>query len=81
MADDCCVSLDDLKKAYERLRQKYKLPLFGEMNNDFEIEKLQERETETLSREIRRAMMDKNVAYLKFTEILIWICIRLYIRP
>jgi len=65
------MSLNDLKKAYERLRQKHKLPSFEEMNKDFEIEKLQERETETLSREIRRAMMDKNVAYLKFTEMFV----------
>ncbi len=66
--EDCNIGLEELKKEYEKLRKKYNLPEFEEMNKDFEIEKLQERETETLTREIRRAMMDKNVSYLKFTE-------------
>ncbi len=65
---DSCISLDELKKAYERLRKKYSLPSFEELNKDFEIEKLQERETETLSREIRRTIAEKNLAYLKFIE-------------
>ena len=68
MSEDCSVSLEDLKKNYEILRKKYSLPNFNEMNRDFEIEKLQEKETETLSREIRRVMVDKNLAYLKFIE-------------
>ncbi len=67
MAED----LSKLKKQYEKLRKKYKLPSFEELNKDFEIEKLQEKETETLSREIRRSMVDKNLAYLKFTEMFI----------
>jgi hypothetical protein len=62
------ISLQELKKQYERLREKYSLPSFDELNRDFEIEKLQEKETDTLSREIRRAMVDKNLAYLKFVE-------------
>lgn len=62
------LGLDKLKKEYEKLRKKYSLPSFEDLNEDFEIEKLQERETETLSREIRRAMAEKNVAYLKFAE-------------
>ncbi|MEK6820226.1 MAG: hypothetical protein AABX71_00765 [Nanoarchaeota archaeon] len=61
-------SLDELKKQYEWLRQRYKLPSFSEMNQDFEIEKLQEKETEILSREIRRAMIEKSLAYLRFVE-------------
>ena len=57
-----------LKKAYEKLRKKYSLPSFDELNQDFEIEKLQERETETLTREIRRCIVDKNLSYLRFVE-------------
>jgi len=60
--------LKDLKKQYEKLRKKYSLPSFQELNRDFEIEKLQERETEILSREIRRAIVEKNTLYLKFVE-------------
>lgn len=66
--ENCCFSLKDLKKQYEKLREKYSLPSFVEMNEDFEIEKLQEKETEILSREIRRAMIEKNSAYLRFIE-------------
>jgi len=68
MVEDCPIGLQELKKKYEKLRKKYNLPSFENMNRDFEIEKLQERETETLIREIRRAIADKNIAYLKFVE-------------
>ena len=67
MADDC-FSLGNLKKQYGNLRKRYSLPSFGDLNRDFEIEKLQERETETLTREIRRAMSEKSLSYLKFAE-------------
>jgi len=67
MADEC-FGLDKLKREYEKLRKKHLLPSFEEINKDFEIEKLQERETETLSREIRRAISEKSLAYLKFVE-------------
>ena len=60
--------LEKLKEEYEKLREKHALPSFKEMNEDFEIEKLQERETEMLAKEIRRGMMEKNVAYLRFVE-------------
>jgi len=70
MAEDCCISLSELKKKYEKLRKKYSLPSFEDMNKDFEIEKLQEKNTETLSRDIRRAMAERSFAYLKFVEML-----------
>lgn len=60
--------LDKLRKQYENLRMKYSLPSFAEMNEDFEIEKLQEREVELLLREVRRAMIEKNLVYLRFVE-------------
>jgi len=63
-----CYPLEYLKKEYEKLRKKYDLPSFKEMNEDFEIEKLQEHDTETLSREIRRAIAEKNLSYLRFVE-------------
>lgn len=61
-------NLDKLKKQYEKLKIKYSLPSFEALNKDFEIEKLQEKETETLTREIRRAITEKSLSYLKFTE-------------
>ena len=62
------MNLEKLKKEYELLRKKYELPSFKEMNEEFEIEKLQEKETETLTREIRRCLAEKNIAYLRFAE-------------
>lgn len=57
-----------LKKDYERFYKKYKLPKFSELNQEFEIEKLQEKETDFLLREIRRAISDKIAAFLRFFE-------------
>lgn len=63
-----CWTLEKLKKEFEKIRKKYNLPSFQALNEDFEIEKLQEKETDTLVREIRRSMIDKNLAYLRFAE-------------
>ena len=66
---DSC--LQKLKKDYEKLREKYRLPSFNELNVDFEIEKLQETETDFLLRSIRRAMIEKTAVILRFLEILV----------
>ena len=55
-----CLTLEELKKEYEKLKKKHNLPIFKGMNEDFEIEKLQEKETELLLREVRRIMIEKN---------------------
>jgi hypothetical protein len=60
-------SRDELKQDYEKLREKHNLPSFQEMNEDFEIEKL-DYKTEFLLREIRRAIMEKCSAYVRFIE-------------
>ena len=60
--------LEKLKKKYSVLENKYSLPSFKEMNEDFDIEKIQDKETEMLLREVRRAMLEKNLGYLKFAE-------------
>jgi len=60
--------LNQLKKDYAKLGGKYKLPSFKELNEEFDIEKVQEIETETLLREIRKVIMDKVLAYLRFVE-------------
>ena len=62
-------NLIELKKEYEKFRKKYKLPKFSELNQEFEIEKIQEKETEFLLREIRRAIGEKIVALLRFFEL------------
>lgn len=60
--------LKKLEKEYEKIRKKYSLPGFENMNNDFDIERLQEKETLNLIREVRRTIMEKNSAYLRFCE-------------
>ena len=64
-------NLKKLKKDYEHIQQKYKLPGFEILNQRFDIEKLAERETEMLIREVRRAIIEKASNYFKFIEILI----------
>ncbi len=64
-------SLKELKKDYEKLRQKYKLPSFQLLNEEFDIEKVTEHETECLLREVRKAIMDKVIVYLRFIEMML----------
>ena len=63
--------LSKLKKDYEKLRAKYKLPSFQELNVEFEIEKLQDRETDFLLRQARRVMIEKIAVVLRFLEIMV----------
>jgi hypothetical protein len=60
--------LNDLKKKYEPLMKKYKLPSFSELNKEFEIEKTQEHETDFLLREVRKDVGEKVGAFLRFLE-------------
>jgi len=60
--------LDDVKKKYGPLCKKYKLPSFDELNKEFEIEKIQEHETDYILREIRKAISEKMSAFLRFFE-------------
>jgi hypothetical protein len=64
-------SLEELKKDYAVLRGKYKLPSFKELNEEFDVEKVAEHETDCLLREMRKAIMDKVIAYLRFIEMLL----------
>jgi len=60
--------LSELKQRYKKLQEKYKLPDFEEMNQEFYIEKIAELETDFLTREIRRFIADKIYNYLRFIE-------------
>lgn len=62
----------DISEEYDKLRLKYKfLPTFLELSEDFDIEKLFEKETEFILREVRRAISEKISAYMHFFETLI----------
>ncbi|OYT38224.1 hypothetical protein B6U82_00375 [Candidatus Pacearchaeota archaeon ex4484_31] len=62
-------NLKKLKKEYEKLQKRYRLPSFSALNKEFEIEKIQDRETEFLLREIRRIISEKVAAFLHFLEL------------
>ena len=61
----------DLEPLYNEQRQKYNLPSFKEITEDFDIEKIQEKESNFLLREIRRIINEKISAYLHLFETLI----------
>lgn len=63
------MNLAKTKKQYETLRKKYSLPNFQQLNEEFDIEKVAEKETDLLLREIRRCISDKIAAYLRFFEL------------
>ena len=65
------LSLEKLKKDYQKIQTKYKLPDFKKLNEDFNIEKISETETEYLIREIRRFMGEKFSNYLRFSEVVL----------
>lgn len=64
------MELKELKREYEKSRKKFKLPSFEELNQAFEIEKL-DQDTELLLRIVRKHMMDKIVNSLSFVEMLL----------
>lgn len=60
----------DIKKRYEEFEAKHKLPSFKELNDDFEIDKL-DRDSDTFLRVIRKTMIEKIVNSMNFVEMLI----------
>lgn len=63
--------LDEFKKNYALLQKQYKLPSFSELNQVFELDRVVERETEFVLREVRHAMAEKISNYLRFAETLL----------
>jgi len=55
-----------IKEKYLELSEKYNLPSFEEMDNEFEISTIEK--DGFLLREIRRAIIDKIELYIKFLE-------------
>ena|SRR3989338_4645019 len=64
------MELDELKKEYEKLGRKYKLPSFSALNEDFEIDKI-DRETDCLLRLIRKIVMEKIVNSISFLDMIL----------
>lgn len=60
----------DLEKEYAKLEKKYNLPDFETLSQDFDMEKVAEKEPIFLAREIRRSMNEKITAYIQLFETL-----------
>jgi len=69
--ENCESCLENLKKKYKIFQEKYFLPKFEELNDDFSIEKLADNETDFLLKEIRRFISEKFSNYLRLIESLI----------
>ena len=68
---ECKGCLEDFKKFYSELAEKNQLPSFNVMNEDFNIEKMSETESDLPVREIRRFVSDKIRNYERFIEAII----------
>jgi len=64
-------NLDKLKEKYKVLQVKYNLPLFEDMNREFQIEKITDFETDFILKEARKYITDKLFGYLRFLESII----------
>ncbi len=68
MKQDKCPNIEILKEKYEKLKSKYNLPEFSELNQLFEIEEIDCSETEFLLRKIRRVIINRISDYIKLIE-------------
>lgn len=64
------MELKNLRKEYEGLAKKHKLPGFKEVNENFEIDKI-DKNTDCTLRLVRKVMMEKIVNSLSFLELLL----------
>ncbi len=64
-------SLEELKQEYKNFQKKYNLPSFEQLNEDFNIEKAVEEETDFLLRGVRKFISDKISDYMRFAESLL----------
>ena len=63
--------IEKLKQDYTKVKEKHNLPEFNRLAEDFDIEKLVEKETSFFLRDIRRAINDKMSSCLHLFETLI----------
>jgi hypothetical protein len=63
-------TIEDIEAEYAKLEKKFSLPSFGNLIEDFDIDKIAEKEGGILIRDIRRSINDKLSAYLHLFETL-----------
>lgn len=68
--NECGEELETIKEKYEEAKSKHNLPNFEQMNDDFDISKI-ECDTETILRDVRKAIISKFSSWLTFIETLI----------
>jgi hypothetical protein len=61
----------DLRDEYKKIQNQFELPEYKEVSDDFDIEKLSDKESEYLARDIRRTISEKLSGYMHFFELLI----------
>ena len=61
----------NISEEYNMLKEKFNLPNFDRLTEDFDIEKNIEKETKFLVREVRKTIQEKLSAYLNLLETLI----------
>jgi len=61
------MDLVDLKKEYRGFSKKYELPSVEDLNDNFEVDKI-DKESDTLLRVFRKVMMEKIISSLGFVE-------------
>jgi hypothetical protein len=64
------MDLKELKSQYKSLQKKHNLLSFRELNECFEIDRI-DRDTDNLLRDVRKIMMDKIISYKRFVEMMI----------
>ena len=60
--------LKKLKEEYSKIQEKYGLPNFSKLNEDFRIEKTAQTETDFLVREIRESIVETLENFLRLIE-------------
>lgn len=63
--------LKKLKESYKKIQEKYNLPSFEILNEEFAIEKIAEVETDFLVREVTKTMAEKFSNYMHFVELIL----------
>jgi hypothetical protein len=63
--------LEEMKKNYAKIQKKYSLPPFDELSRNFNIERIADRETDYLIREIRAFVSDRIAGYMRLVEMLL----------
>ena len=67
----CGEEVETIKQEYEKLSKKYKLPNFKELNEDFDVGKIDCCNTETILRDLRKIMVGKFASLLQLVELLL----------